>query len=169
MTDCHRQGVGGVSLGRFDKVVKQYFDHMLNLLLGSLAVSDHRLLDLQGRVLEDRHSLSDTGHHGSPPGLPQFQSALDIVGKKDILHRHGIRGMTVDDRGDPAKNMFKAAGKVGGRIGPDPPVIQMEEPVPFLADKAIPGDARAWIDTEDYQRSYYIIFSISSEEMSKLA
>ena len=113
MADRYCQGVGGIGLGRLGKV-EEGLHHLLDLLLGGLAVADHGLLDLQGRVFEDRQPPRDAGYHGGAPGLTKLQGALDIVGEKDVFHRHGIGGVPVDDLRDPPEDLLKAAGEIRG-------------------------------------------------------
>ncbi len=89
MADGHGEGVGGIFLGDL-RQVEQYLDHLLHLLLGSLAVADHRLFYLQGGVFEDIETGIDAGNDGGAAGLAELEGTLDIVGEEDVFHGHGI-------------------------------------------------------------------------------
>jgi len=91
----------------------------------------------------------DRGDDGSPPGLPQLESALHVGGKKDILYSHLLGAVFGDDRRKPFKNLLQASGKVRRAVGKDGTVVHMNKPVALLFHDTVAGDARTGVDAED--------------------
>ena len=89
VADCDGQGVRCILL-RYFRQVQKHFEHLLNLVLRCPAVSDDRLLYLEGRILEDRQSGVDPGHYRGSTSLAKLQRALHIGGEKNILDSNCI-------------------------------------------------------------------------------
>ena len=58
MTDCNGQSIGGVFLGNLRQVEKR-LDHLLDLLFGCMAITDHGTFDLESRIFVDLKAKID--------------------------------------------------------------------------------------------------------------
>jgi len=88
MTQSDGQRICGVvGLGFLPKI-EQSPHHHLNLFLAGPPVANHRLLDFQGRVLDQRDLKLTGDQQDNAPSLTQFQGALGIDGMEDVFHRH---------------------------------------------------------------------------------
>jgi hypothetical protein len=169
MADRHSEGVRSILLGNLRKI-QQDFEHLLHLILGCPAVPDNRLLYLERGIFEDRQPGIDAGYDGRSARLPEFQRTLDIGGEEDVFHGNGIWSVVLDDLSQPTVNFLQSQGEVFVAVGMDGAVINMDQSVPVLVDNAITGDPRTGINAENlHGASGYIICSISSADMSKLA
>ena len=131
VADCHGKSVGSVFLGDFREIEK-YLQHFLDLLLGSTAMADHCLLNLEGGVFEDRQAGIDPGHNCSATGLTELEGALYISGEENILDSHGFRAMLSNNRRDAAVDVQEPQREIPARISEDCAVVHVDQAVAFF-------------------------------------
>ncbi len=159
MADGNCQSVGSVCLGNLRQCEK-HFHHMLHLLFSRFTVPDDCLLYLQGAVFVDRKPGAHSGNNCRSPCLSQFQGALDIVGEKNVLYCYRIRSVTADDCTEAVKNQFEPLRETGSFVGEYGTIVDMHKAVPLLANDAVAGDARTWVDAEyDHLHQFFHLFS----------
>jgi hypothetical protein len=118
VTDRHCQGVGGVVGHGHDRKAKNQLHHVLHLLLVGAAVSDHRPLDLGGRVLRDRHPGFHRGKHRHSTSMPELEGAARVHGVKDLFDGDRV-GPELEQKGRKAG--VNLAEFLGERCGPGRP------------------------------------------------
>ena len=128
---------------------RRSFDHRLHLLLLGAAVADHRALDLRRAVLDDRNRRLRRGEQRDAAGVPQLQRAAHVLREEDVLDRHALRAVTLEQRLQTGVNREEPFRKcrAGGR-GQD---AAGDEAVTAARrfDAAVAGAFRAGIDPEN--------------------
>src|SRR5208282_5657624 len=90
MADGYRQGIGGVGgLGNLIEIQKARH-HLLDLMFFGAAVSDHRRLDGEGRVLSDFESGGSGGQHGDSAHLAELQGRLHVGSVENVFDRDPV-------------------------------------------------------------------------------
>ena len=74
---------------------EQGLDHLPNLRLFRLAVTDHRAFDLQGRVLVDRQAVIDPRQQRGAASMAELERGEGVIRQEDLLDRHRLRGVVV--------------------------------------------------------------------------
>ena len=137
-----------VGLGNGGQLQKP-LGHILNLMLGGVAVAHHRLLDLHGLVLKNRHSRLPDSQQNHAPALSHVDARSHIVAEKQLFdgHRLGLR--------HPQKlrhvvvDHFQPPGKIRiGRRGNGPAVEHFVLP-PIRFDQAEARNAVARVDSQN--------------------
>lgn len=143
-----RQGIGGIG-SRSTRKIEQADNHRLHLLLGRLAVADHGLLDLQGRIFSHRQPGMDQGADHRPAGLPEQQGGLRIDIDEHLFDRRLDRAIRRNHFGDSAKQRVQALRQavVGSR--PDTTAGNITEAVATLFDDAESGHAQPRVNAKN--------------------
>lgn len=120
----------------------------MDLLFGGVSLTGNRLLDLGWGVFVDRKSLQDTGHQGGAPRLAQFERRGNITMQEDLLYRHLIGLVFLDDAGNPIEDGFQLQGQITS-MGLNATIGNMHNMIALDGDEPESGDAGTRIDTED--------------------
>ncbi|ABA48884.1 hypothetical protein BURPS1710b_3404 [Burkholderia pseudomallei 1710b] len=147
VADRHAERVGRIGAGPPGQA-QQPGDHLLHLLFRRAAVADHRLLELQRRVLGDgqaaRYEPADRG----AARLAEEQRRLRIDVDEHFLDRRLIGRMLADQRRDAVVDRAEPRGQIGGgRL--DHAARDVRELVAADVDHAEARDAQAGVDAED--------------------
>src|SRR5205085_5782087 len=104
MADGNGQGVSRI--GRFWNLiqVEQARDHMLDLLLLGLAVTDYRGLDGKWRILSDFQTRDGCGQHSDSTYLAQLESRFYVDGVEHVFDGNVIRPVFLDEQTETVKN-----------------------------------------------------------------
>eukprot|EP00828_Plagiopyla_frontata_P021348 TRINITY_DN2789_c0_g1_i1.p1 TRINITY_DN2789_c0_g1~~TRINITY_DN2789_c0_g1_i1.p1 ORF type:complete len:229 (-),score=37.58 TRINITY_DN2789_c0_g1_i1:40-726(-) len=164
MADGRGQGIGSIQGHRLLKP-QHDLDHGANLFFVGPAVSHHRFLDFQRRVLKDRNIVLARGHQSSAPGVSQFESAPGVFGKEQVLNGHLLRCITLQNFHDILKNPVNFSGERQGVRRFDDAGPDAENLMVFLLHKAVTGNPAAGIHP---QHEHQLMASITSSAMSKL-
>ncbi len=138
------------SCGRRWRVeAKQQLHHLLDLMLLRATKPDHRPFDFRWRVLDDRQPCLRGREKGDSARMPELQRAAHVPSVKDVLHRHAIGPMAIEQRRQVRVNVLELVGKCGAggsrnRSADDQAVTAAQH-----FDAAVPGALGAGIDPED--------------------
>ena len=122
---------------------------MLHLLLGRLAVADHRLLDLQRRIFSNFETTGNQAGNRRATRLTKQQRGLRIDVDKNDLDRRLIGLVTLDQ--------FAQAGVDGSQplrqgilaIGFDAAAANIGQPAPGFFNHTKTGHTQARVDAEN--------------------
>src|SRR5687768_11721466 len=105
------------------------------------------------------------GEEDDPPRVAQHYRRLHVARVEDVLDRHDVRVVTLDQLSDALMNLVKAGGKGIGRRGPDDTALDQGCRVAAIAaDDAVSRDLRSGIDAEND----HALAAMSATSMSKL-
>src|SRR4029434_6664393 len=90
------QSIGGIG-GYLLRNMEKRRDHFLHLLLGRVAISDHSRVDLMVSVLVDVQLVFCSCQQGHAARLSEFEGALRVARKKNLLQTDAVRMITHDD------------------------------------------------------------------------
>lgn len=170
MTDCHGQGISSIAAGRAAEF-EQHLNHLPHLLLVSVAIASHGLLDLPGRIAMHGQVLLHSRDHCRAPRLAELEGRAHVAGDKQLLHGSHLWLVLCDDFGESVKNDQQPSGKILLPLGADGAAGDKAQPGSQLVNDAVASDPGARVYADDPQRLElnYDSFSISSSGMSKLA
>ncbi len=170
MTDCHGQGISGIAAGRAAEF-EQHLNHLPHLLLVSVAIAGHGLLDLPGRIAMHGQTLPHGRDHCRAPRLTEFKGRAHITGDKQLFHSGNLWSVLFDDFGESVEDDQQPLRKILLTAGADGAAGDKAQPGPQFVNDAVASDPGAGVYADDPQRPElnYDSFSISSSGMSKLA
>jgi hypothetical protein len=145
-------GIGGGVAGQRE----QALHHVLDLLLGGVAIADHRLLHLQGGVLGHRQPGEHRGANRRAARLAERQGRLGIRVHEDLLHRHLHRSVRGDHFLQAFEDRLQACGKVAG-AGLDAAARDIDEALAVVFDDAETRELQARVDAEDSQSTTAVV------------
>src|SRR5467141_4253347 len=162
MADRAGERIGGVGR-RIARKGKQAPHHVLHLLFFGVAVTDHRLLDLQRGVLRNRkpgeHRSADSG----AARLPERKRRLRIGVDEHYLDRDLAGSVRRDDAVQPLEDRLQPGRQVAGsRL--DASARNVAQLRAARLDHSEAGDPQPGIDAEDSQS----ITARSEEHTSEL-
>ena len=142
-------GVGGVIGLGHGLQMQQPPGHVLDLMLGGVAIAHHGLLDLHGLILKNRHPGLPDGQKNNAPALGHVDAGGDVMSEKQLLNGHGFRLGGLEQLGHVVVDHFQPPGEI--RIGRGGDGAAVEQPVlpPLGVDKAEARDAVTGVDSQN--------------------
>src|SRR3989442_9180596 len=130
---------------------EQPLHHFLHLFLFGVAVADHRLLDLERRVLGDRQTRVHRGADRRAARLPQGERRCRVDVDEDLLHRDLLRLMRFDHLAQTVKDILEALRQFSS-AALDAAAGYIGEPRAVFFDDPEPGDAQTRVDAKYPER-----------------
>ena len=151
VADRARERVGRVGRG-IARQREQAPHHVLHLLLGGVAVADHRLLDLQRGVLGDRQAGEHRGADRGAARLAERERRLRVGVDEHLLDRDLAGRVRGDDLVQTFEDRFQPRGELAGAGLARSRSPRREAGIAGF-DDAESGDLQPGIDAEDSQFS----------------
>src|SRR5882672_1366412 len=157
VADGAGERVGGVRSGRALQR-QQPLHHLLHLLLGGVAVPDHRLLHLQRGVLGDRQAGEHRGADRGAARLAERKGRLRVGVDEYLLDRDHCRGMLGDHAVQPLEDHLQPHRELA-RAGLDAAAGDVTQVVAARFDHAEARYLQARVDAENLQSSTAVVYT----------
>ena len=148
MAEGHGDGVGGVvGLGQGIQV-QEPAGHVLDLVLGGVAVANHRLLDLHRLVGIHRQPRLTDGQQNDSTALGHTDARGHVLPEEQFFNRHRLRPGDFQQLPHILIDHFQPCGKIRPRRGGDDPAAQQPVLAPVRFDEAEARQAVARVNAQ---------------------
>ena len=124
-------------------------DHVLHLNLGSFAVTDHGLLNLQSGVFGNLDAPGDEAGNRCAARLSEQEGGLGVDVHEDDFDHRLIRPILADELPDPGMDRPQPFGEGFVGIRPNAAARNIQELAAGFLDDTEPRDTQPRIDTQD--------------------
>jgi hypothetical protein len=168
VANCGCECISCIFLGTIGKLQDRR-NHSLDLLLRRMTISHYGILDLQRSIFGHGDIPFRSRQQCHSADLAQFQRALGVTGKKNLLDAHGVRPVFSDHIVQFPENSLDAGRLIVFHRRLNGPMGDVRQTTPVHLDHAPPGSNGPRVYTKnDFDRITPLFNCLAIEETMPL-